>query len=104
MKAIPTTEYQCEICKHVYDTQDKALKCESRPVSQDRGVKIGDRVLITGGDGKGHLCEVSEIGIHDMEWGHYAADRYWHTVCVGGKVIGSWGHRALTFDDYEVVK
>jgi hypothetical protein len=100
MKAIPKTEYQCDVCKHVYSTEKEALKCESKPVTQDRGVKIGDRVRITSGDGTGLECEVSEIFIISKDWGHYAWERYWHTVGVSGKVIGSWGSRMLTFDSY----
>lgn len=100
MKTIPTTRFQCEVCKHVYETAEAAAKCESRPVSQDRGVKVGDRVMITAGDGVGHWCEIDAVYVLDREWGHYAWERYWHTVAVNGKVIGSWGSRMLTFDNY----
>ncbi len=104
MKVIPVTQYQCETCKTIYHHECEALRCESRAVSQDRGVKIGDRVRITGGDGKGNLCEVESVSIINMGWGHHFADRYWHTIAVSGKVIDSWGSRFLTHDDYEVLK
>lgn len=103
MKAIPATKYQCETCKTEYASEGDALRCESRPIMHDRGVKIGDEVLITGGDGKGMRCKVESVFILSRDWGHYAWERYWHTVGVSGPVIGSYGHRMLPFDSYEPI-
>lgn len=102
MKTLQIQEYECDICGSKYRSEVAARECESRPVSQDKGAKIGDRVLITGGDGAGKYCEIDSINIFDRDWGHYARDRYWHTVGVSGKVLGSWGSRQLTFDQYEI--
>lgn len=104
MKTIKLERYECEICKQSYDTIEAARECESKPVTQDKGVKVGDEVLITGGDGRGLRCKVESIGVHDKDWGHYAAKRYWHTVFLVGKVVDSWGHRQLSYDQYEPIK
>jgi hypothetical protein len=104
MKAVPTTRYQCEICRCIYDLPAEAEECESRPVSQDKGVKVGDRVRITRGEGAGHLCEITSVYVLDRAWGHHAWDRYWHTVCVSGRVVDWYGSRMLTFDSYEVLR
>jgi hypothetical protein len=71
-------------------------------VSQDKGVKVGDVVLVTKGDGAGSKATVESRFIFDMEWGHYAWERYWHTVGLTAKLNDSWGTRQLTFDSYEV--
>lgn len=96
------TEYECEICGAIYSTKKEALKCESKPVTYDRGVKIGDTVRIIRGDGQG-LAKVENIWIIDKDWGHYVADRYHHTVAMSVKCLDSWGNRTLTFDDYELI-
>ncbi len=98
MKTI--ARYQCEVCGYVYDTEEAALACEQRPVVHDRGVKIGDTVRITRGDGTGSLAEVYGISILHPGWGPTAYD---HSVCLNAKVINSWGSRMLAFDSYEVV-
>ncbi len=96
-------QYQCEICEHVYGTEEAALECESRPISGDKGVKVGDRVRITQGEGVRRFGTVVRRWIYDMNWGHYAAKRYWHTVGLSADLDGSWGTRQLTMDDYELV-
>ena len=55
---IVPTFYKCAVCGHVYDTKDEAESCSSRPVSQDKGVGVGDTVLITSGDGRGETATV----------------------------------------------
>lgn len=100
-KAIPTTRYQCSICRHIYATEAEAERCESRPISEDRGVKVGDVVTITGGDSTGRDARVESVYVIDKDWGHYAWERYWHTVALTAKVIDHWGHRTLTFDNYK---
>jgi hypothetical protein len=103
MKPIQQTIYKCEICGHTYSNEKDALDCESQPISQDKGVKVGDKVLITNGDGKGELGTVETVYIIDKEWGHYAWKRYWHTVALTASLDKSYGHRMLTFDSYERV-
>ncbi len=102
MKTELKTEYVCEICGTHYGTAEAALLCESKPVSQDKGVKIGDVVLITSGDGTGKKAKVKARRVLSREYGHYQWERYWHTVSLEADVINSWGTRFLTFDSYEV--
>jgi len=101
MKEFSVKKYKCEICDHVYDNQNDAELCESKSISQDKGVKVGDTVFITGGEGKGSMAKVRSVYIVDMNWGHYAWERYWHTVSLTADVIEGFGSRLLTFDQYE---
>jgi hypothetical protein len=101
MKTTQVERYQCEICETWYESKQEAAKCESRPVSQDKGVKVGDIVLITQGDGAGETGKVKRIFVYSKDWGHYAWDRYWHTVALDADIINSWGTRQLSFDSYE---
>jgi hypothetical protein len=103
MKTKHITPYECEICGARYSTADVAKKCESKPLSQDKGVNVGDEVLITSGDGKGEKATVERILVYDMEWGHYAWERYWHTIGLVANLNESPGSRQLTFDSYEPV-
>jgi len=100
MKTFQIQQYQCEICGYHYGTAEAAQTCESKPVSEDKGVKIGDVVLVTNGDGQGMKAQVESRFIINMEWGHYAWERYWHTVGITAKVLDSGGYRQLTFDNY----
>ena len=96
-------KFKCPTCGKLYTERRDAEVCAARPVSQDRSVKVGDTVRITGGDGAGHTATVERIYVLDREWGHYAWERYWHTVALTARVNGSWGHRMLTFDNYELI-
>ncbi len=102
MKTSTVQRYTCETCGTTYDTEDAARLCESRPVSQDKGAKVGDSIRIIRGEGQG-LAKVENRFIYDRAWGHYAWERYWHTVGLQAKCANGYGHRQLTFDDYEVV-
>lgn len=104
MRKFGIIQYECEICKHIYQDEKAAISCESRKVSQDKGVKKDDIILITKGEGTGQKAKVSIVWIYDKYWGHYAYNRYWHTVGLSAQVIGSWVYRQLTFDDYEIIK
>lgn len=103
MKILQIQKYQCEVCGESYGTESAAKKCEARPVSQDKGVKIDDVVLITKGDGQGSKATVESRFVFSMEWGHYQWERYWHTVGITAKLNDSLGHRQLAFDSYEPV-
>lgn len=103
MKAIKQTSYQCDICGSVYGTKDQALSCESR-LAKHTGVKVGDVVRVLSGDAAGQLARVVKTGIHSKDWGHYAADRYWHTEFVVADILEGCGSRHLTFDAYEIVQ
>lgn len=103
MEELLVTRYKCQTCGKVYDRLENAEECEKRPVSQDKGVKVGDVVKITAGDGAGLTATVESVFVIDREWGHYAWERYWHTVALTAKVNGSYGHRMLTFDNYETL-
>ena len=106
MKEITKTEtiYQCEKCKADYSSKAEAKKCEAKAISQDKGVKVGDIVMITQGDGKGLKAKVESVYVIDKSWGHYAWERYWHTIALTAKIVDSWGSRLLTFDSYETLK
>lgn len=101
MKIVPATFYECEICHERYGSAEKALECESKPVTGDKGVKVGDTVRIVRGDGAGYEnAKVTAVTIYSKNWGHYQWERYWHTVGLVAKL--DLGSRTLTFDDYEV--
>lgn len=93
-------KYQCEKCKTWYEKIEAAIQCESEPIKHDHGIQLGDEVQITRGEGSGSIGIVEKIIVFNMEWGHYAWKRYWHTVGLDVKIIGGYGNRLLTFDDY----
>jgi hypothetical protein len=99
MKTI--TQYVCEVCCQVYYNEQDALKCEATPLKDDKGVKVGDIVLITEGDGKGHNAKVTDIKVLPPT---YYTDKYHHSIALTADVIDSWGCRFLTCTDYEVIK
>lgn len=103
MKKIVKEEYQCDTCKAVYSREDMAIECEKHPVTEDKGVKVGDKVKITNGQGAGSLGLVTKVFVIDKDWGHYAWKQYWHTIGIIVDVIGSYGSRLLTYTDYETI-
>ena len=103
MKIIKDIKYECDICGEKYNTKKEALSCESKTVSKDKGVKIGDVVLITDGEGAGIKAKVTKKCINSKYWGHYAWERYWHTVSLEADVIDGYGMRFLTYDQYEKI-
>lgn len=104
MEAIQITRYKCGTCGSVYDSETSAKTCESRRVTQDKGVKVGDQVRITAGDGDGKTATVSTRFVIDKDWGHHQWHRYWHTVGLTAKIDGGPGTRMLTFDCYETAQ
>lgn len=100
MKIITTTLYQCEKCLKPHSTEQAAHECEALPIKYDRGVKVGDEVLITGGDGRGHRAKVTDVRVTQPGWGPRIYD---HSVYLNADVIDSWGSRQLSFDSYEVL-
>lgn len=100
MKVEHRSYYVCEVCGHRYDNPDRAAKCESIPLKHDRGVKVGDTVRITKGDGSGSLARVTAVHVHEPGWG---PPQYDHSVFLQADVVDSWGSRQLSFDSYEVV-
>ena len=103
MKVGSTVYYECEKCHTFYESADLALECETRPITQDKNVKMDDMVRITRGDGAGSLAHITSVGVLSRDWGHHFWERYWHTVYITAKVIDDWGSRILTFDDYEAI-
>lgn len=101
MKTLIKTIYRCEICGKEYTKKSAALSCESRTISKDKGVRIGDVVFITGGEDNGKCARVENIKILDKYWGEHAWEDYWHTVAVEAKSIGGFGTRFLTWNNYE---
>lgn len=104
MKEITTKFYQCEICEEKYPEQKAAVNCESKPLSQDKGVKVGDVVLVTQGEGTGEKAVVTSLSVVDQYWGHHAWKRYWHTRTIMVDLPNNSGSRFLTFDDYVVCR
>ena len=99
MKTITTVTYQCEICGGVYATKESARDCEVTSIKRDRGVKIGDTVIITSGDGKDERAKVTRIGVlSPEEANHY--NKYIHTVYLTANIINGWGTRTLMWDTY----
>ena len=90
--------YVCSICGASYSTAKEAKSCESRSISEDKGMKVGDQVLITSGAGLGRQATVMSIGICDKEW-----DRYWHTTYITVKLVDYPGSRILLYDQYNLV-
>lgn len=103
MKIVQKTFYECGICGKEYSDENEVKRCEAKPITQDKGVKVGDIVMIKAGDGVGHKAKVTRRFIIDQDWGHYFPERYHHTVALMADVIGSWGSRQLTWDDYEII-
>ena len=101
MKTETSTKYICEICGAKYNSSAEAIQCESIPVKHDKGVKVGDKVRITAGDGIGLLCTVENVCVYSPGWGPPIYD---HAVYMVGKVEGSWGHRQLSHNSYEVAE
>jgi hypothetical protein len=100
MKTMTKKYYVCARCDQEYETESEALGCESKPITRDKGVVVGDIVMITGGQGAGCKAKVTNVYVIDKYWGHYAWKRYWHTVAITADLIGQTGTRTLTCDDY----
>lgn len=100
MKTEQTIFYVCEICGNKYEERAAAVHCESigGPL-MDKGAKIGDRVKILRGDGAGMIGEIDRIFVFSPGWGPAC---YSHTRGLNAKIIGSFGHRQLCYDDYEL--
>lgn len=92
--------YHCAVCRAGYSSHEAAQSCESRGVLMDRGVKVGDIILVTCGEGAGHRARVTDLRVYTADWG---PKRYAHTRGLTAELIDSWGSRQLTFDQYEVV-
>ena len=103
MKEIKQTKYQCSLCKEIYGAEEEALSCESRPISQDKGAEIGDKVEILSGQREGEKAIIDRISIIGKYWGHYAWKQYWHTVAVSTKLVNNTGSRFLTYDSYKLI-
>ncbi len=99
MKEFNYTRYACDVCGKLFQHPKDAQDCESNPVREDRGVKVGDLVRIPRGDGTGSLCKVDRLWVVEPGWG---PKQYDHTVMVSGAVVDSWGSRQLAYDSYEV--
>ena len=100
MEKITQTIYKCEVCGSGYDTEKAARLCESVPVTHDKGVQVGDSVIIKNGAGAGHTATVDSVRVIAP---NYYPLRYWHTVALVASINdNSGGQRILTFDDYEV--
>ena len=104
MKTIQSIEYVCEKCQTHYANWGAALLCENRTVTQDKGVKVGDLVIVTNGDGNGERARVASIGVCSKDYGKRVSQKYWHTVYVFAHFVDSYGSRMLLFDDYSPYK
>lgn len=104
MKEVQITKYQCKKCKKEYKEKDEAISCEKKEITEDRGVKIGDIVKVTGGEGSGGCGKVTRVNVINKYWGHHEWARYWHTIAIEVDLINDIGSRFLTFDNYETIK
>jgi len=102
MQTKERTYYICDICGSSYYTEEQCLLCESKPKTHDKGVRVGDVVKVTAGDGSGKFAQVTDVGVCDKEYGHYQWEKYWHTVYLHAKLIDDVGSRMLLFDSYDV--
>ena len=96
-----TTTYVCEKCRKSFDSRMAAARCESVPITQDRGVKVGDIVRITYGQGAGARGLVERISVLDSEYAPVKG--YTHTIALSVKCIDSYGNRFLLHDHYCVL-
>lgn len=103
MKAVTIIKYECGVCGERYYDVAKAVECEQRPVTQSKGVKVGDTIKIISGGGQGRGI-VIRIDVIQKSWAEHQWLRYWHTERLIVDCLDSYGSRVLTFDDYEVIK
>ncbi len=107
-QSVTRTTYKCGLCELEFGTEVEALQCEAKPITEDKGVKVGDKVWILHGQGTGEIATVERIVVVKKDWGHYAWERYWHTIAVSADCTypnGTYsGTRFLTFDSYRPVE
>lgn len=74
-----TKKYACEICRTVYDTQEDAIECESRPIAGSE-IKVGAAVSFT-------ALEAKKTGI--------VVECFLEPAEITAKTVGSfvWVHR-----------
>lgn len=101
MKTIIEPKYECEFCKSRFNSEKECMACENRKVTQDKGVKAGDKVRVLSGDGAGEIATVMRTFVADKYWGYVHWEKYWHTIVL--MVELKVGHRILGFDKYETV-
>ena len=99
MKTETVNKYVCEICTQSYITSEEAMSCERQPVSQDKGVKIGDNIFIPKYN---EIAKVIDIFILSGDHRYVFCGRYWHTIAI--IVEFNEGGRILKFDEYVYVK
>ena len=101
MKTVTTTTYVCEVCGQGYDTPAEAIVCEARPVTHDRGVKVGDTVIVSAGDGTDCKALVTSLGVTKTGWGPKVFN---HSVVLCGDILevrDKGFSRVLHFDSYK---
>ncbi len=96
-------KFKCSICGEIYDTKEQCESCENKPITQDKGVKIGDEVRVIKGYYQG-LAKVVGIRIESKHWRDHYFNRYWHTIGLSVNCINGLDSRSLSFDDYETIK
>ena len=101
MTPVQITKYKCDICGHLYGTAGAATRCESEPIKGDKGVKVGDYVTVTRGEGVGEIAKVTNVFVFSADWG---PRQYHHSIGINADLISSYGSRQLTFDSYETTK
>lgn len=103
MKTVTIEMYHCEICGAEYSNAVDCLENEKIPISHDKGVKVGDKINIITGEGRG-LGEVSSIFIVQCNNQYGYPKEYWHSVALIAECKQAFGSRSLCFNDYEVIK
>lgn len=89
-------KYQCKVCGSIYDNKNEAKKCEKIPITQERGVKKGDFIMLTEGEGKFEDARVLEVGIVGKYTGF---KKYLHTIYLVVKLFDG-RQRNVLFDNY----
>lgn len=100
MEVVTHTKYKCSICGKEYNTQEEAISCEQIPITHDKGIRVGDKVLVTYGEGSGHIVPVVSMWIIPGNWD--GPQQYLHTPCIQVEFPHPiYGNRNLLYDDYE---
>lgn len=93
------SKHECVVCNANYPIADEANKCELIPVSQDKGTKAGDIVVITHGFYRGERARVLNTFICSQNW---YSKHNWHTIGIFVDILGYDRGISLSYDEYKL--